>query len=43
MLAEHGEVGFGHCSIHELVLYKSVLQQRGAEYSVLGRVPLGGR
>lgn len=42
ILDEHGEVSFGHCSIHELVLYKSVLQQRGAEYSVLGRVPLGG-
>jgi 2'-5' RNA ligase len=43
MLDAHGDAAFGQCSVHEVVLYKSVLQRSGAEYTALGRVPLGGR
>lgn len=34
---------FGSCVAHEVVLYKSVLQQRGAEYTPLARFALSGR
>jgi 2'-5' RNA ligase len=34
---------FGSCVAHEVVLYKSVLQRRGAEYTPLARLALSGR
>lgn len=36
------EVAYGDCTIHEVVLYKSVLQRTGAEYTPLARFPLAG-
>lgn len=43
MLDAHPDAAFGRCTAHEVVLYQSVLQRSGAEYSALGRVPLGSR
>lgn len=34
---------FGSCVAHEVVLYKSVLQRHGAEYTPLARFALSGR
>ena len=34
---------FGDCSVHEVVLYQSVLQRAGAEYRQLARFPLAAR
>lgn len=35
------ETVLGDCTIHEVVLYKSVLLRKGAEYTPLSRLPLG--
>lgn len=37
------EPALGQCSLHEVVLYKSVLQRTGAEYTALARLPLTPR
>jgi 2'-5' RNA ligase len=37
------QTSFGGCSVHEVVLYQSVLQRTGAEYQPLGRFPLAAR
>jgi len=37
------DASFGQCSIHEVVLYKSVLQRAGAEYTAMARIPLAAR
>ena len=33
---------FGNCTLDQVVLYKSVLQRQGAEYTALARIPLVG-
>jgi 2'-5' RNA ligase len=37
------QTAFGGCSVHEVVLYQSVLQRTGAEYKPLARFPLAAR
>jgi 2'-5' RNA ligase len=41
LVQELGEYLFGSSSVEELVLYRSILKPRGAEYQVLKRFPLG--
>lgn len=45
LLAGVEQVSFVHsdCSVHEVVLYQSVLERKGAEYTALGRFPLAGQ
>lgn len=42
LLAELEEISFKHseCTVHEVVLYRSVLERKGAEYTPLARFPL---